>query len=91
MKWNAQRYRLPGMNTSNYRQALDRVAAARVAQDSLNDAHLGPSNEVSRAAIARAHQSLNVALKLADVYATLAVADELADLTVAPLAQDAEQ
>lgn len=63
---------------SNYETALDHAEAVRAARHSLSDLHASDRPQPHR--VAALNQLVSDSLRLAEVHATLAVADELHEL-----------
>lgn len=61
-------------------EALAFAQRAEEALEHLHDLHANPPSDLNARAIGRTHQELGLALKLADVHATLAVAEQLQGL-----------
>ena len=64
--------------TKLFCKALDHVAAAQSAHDLLEAAYVAPAR--NPAEVARLHQAIGRGLKLAEVYASLYVGQQVADL-----------
>lgn len=61
--------------TTNHQKALAHISAVKAARDALGDLYRDPNRDARH--VARLNSDLGDGLKLAEIHATLAVADEL--------------